>query len=101
MNCSGYDASRRAQHGGRLAITCTRKIAQRCALLYPALATREDLLAVREDVIQGILEVRRRLRKLLSDLPHKFLVALLDLFLEQLLQRPIAQSFFLLLREIR
>jgi hypothetical protein len=44
--------------------------------------------------------MRRGICELLSDLKHVLVVALLYLFLEELLERAIAQPFFALLREV-
>src|SRR6185436_417194 len=48
-----------------------------------------------------VLEVRRRLGEFTSDLVDVFLVALLDFLAEYLLQRPVAESFLALLRQVR
>ena len=50
----------------------------------------EDFLAPSEKVVQSFLEMRSRLSKLAPDLSDVFLVALLDLLLEELLQRAVA-----------
>src|SRR3954466_11331771 len=64
---------------GRLVMLCGLKITATAELLYPAPPAREHLLPVREDLVQGLAEVRRVLRKLTPDLFDEFLVALLDL----------------------
>ena len=60
----------------------------------------EHLLAPGKNVIQRILEVRRRLGELFADLLDVFLVALLDLLAEELFQRAPAHALITLLRMI-
>lgn len=50
----------------------------------------EELFPTRQHVVQRILEMRRRLRKLAPDLIDVLLEALLDLIAEQRLERPVA-----------
>ena len=69
-------------------------------LLYPASAAGEDFLAARENIVERILKVCRGFSELLSDLIHELLIALLDLFFEELLERAVTQSFFFLLWEV-
>jgi len=47
----------------------------------------EHLPPCRQHVVQRFLEMNRRLGKLATDLLHVFLIALLDLVAEQLLER--------------
>src|SRR5215216_1759138 len=61
----------------------------------------EHFLASGENVVQRVLEVRRRLREFLPDLLDVFLVTLLDLLAEQLLQRSRSHPFVAFLRMIR
>ena len=67
----------------------TRKIAERRTANYPTFRL-EHFLATSEQIVQCILEVRRRLGEFATDLRDVFLVALLDLILEELFQRAIA-----------
>ena len=53
----------------------------------------KELLTGCQDLVQRFLKVGRRFRKLASDLIHIFLIALLDLFAKQILERTIAKSF--------
>jgi len=69
-----------------------RKIAARLAL--------EHRLPAGEDLIERVLEVRRAVRELSSHLLDVFLIALFDLFGEQIAQRAGAQPFFAPLWEI-
>ena len=78
----------------------SRKIAPRDAGNYPD-GRSKYLLATREQIVQGILKVRRGLRELASDLHDILLVALLNFILEELLQRAIAQTLLPLLRKVR
>ena len=54
----------------------------------PSLRPLEDRLPVPQDLIQRLLEVRRRLGEILPHLLHVLLPALADLFLELLLDGP-------------
>src|SRR5688500_3785482 len=78
---------------------CARALAVR-HLLYPAPVALEHLLAVRQNVVQGIREMRRRFRELASDLIDELLIALPDLLAEEILQRSVSQPLLLLLRKV-
>ena len=78
----------------------SRKIVPLDAGNYPN-ARSEYFLATCEQIVQGILEVRRRLGELASDLRDVLLIALLNLILEELLQGAITQTFLSLLRKVR
>ena len=54
-----------------------------------------------EKIVEGFLEVRGVLRDLAADLIDVLLVALLDLFPKNLLERAVAEPFFSLLWEVR
>src|SRR5690606_10243181 len=56
-------------------------------------AGREDLATVREDLVERILEVRGAVGDRLAHLVGVLLPALLDLFLEQRLERSVPQPF--------
>src|SRR5512140_1762087 len=82
--------------GGRLA---------RCRCRHPkdslVASPLEELLSSGEHVVQCVLEVRGAFGELAADLLDVFLVALLDLLAEELLQRSVAHPFLPLLREVR
>src|SRR5687768_385768 len=82
--------------GGRLA-RCLSDSTQDSA----SVGALEELLAPREHVVEGVLKVRRALGELATHLVHVFLVALLDLFPEKLLQRAVAQTLLALLGKVR
>ena len=56
-------------------------------------ADQNSFLARRRGFVQRVLKMRRRFGELPPDLIDVLLVALLDLFLEELLQRAVAQAF--------
>ena len=58
--------------------------------LYPVARRSEDLLSTRENIVERILKVRRRVRELTPHLTKILLIALLNLFFEQLLEGAIA-----------
>src|SRR6266542_1247679 len=60
----------------------------------------EDLVAAREDLVQGLGPERRAARELGTDLVDVILPALLDLVLEELRQRMVAQPLLALLRMV-
>jgi hypothetical protein len=64
-------------------------------------ARSEQSLSAGKDLVQRILKMRRRFRKILPHLIDVFLVALLDLFAKQLLERAITQPFIAPLRKVR
>jgi hypothetical protein len=61
----------------------------------------EQSLSAGKDLVQRILKMRRGFRKILPHLVDVFLVALLDLFAKQFLERAIAQAFIAPLRKVR
>ena len=75
-----------------------RKIVRLGAHYYPARS--EHFLPAGEDVIQRVLKVRRGFGELATDLLHVFLVALLNLLLEELLECAIPYSFLALLWKV-
>ncbi len=80
------------------------KIATAVVSNHPATHARsclEHFLAPSENVVQGVLEVRCRFGKLLSDLLDVLFVALLDLLSKQLLQRTRTHSLIAFLRMVR
>jgi hypothetical protein len=60
----------------------------------------EDLPAPSQNLVQGFTEVGRRFGHLAPDLFGVLLPTLLDLFLEQLLQVAVAQTFLALARMV-
>ena len=66
----------------------------------PPASCLEDLLTPSEDFVQRIAKMVRRLGELLSNLVRVFLIALLDLFPENLLQRPVPHAFVPLRGEV-
>ena len=67
----------------------SRKIAEHRAANYPV-SRLEHSLAAGEQVIQRVLEMRCRFGEFATNLCDVLLVALLDLVLEELLERSIA-----------
>jgi hypothetical protein len=99
-----YDTSRPAL--GRTArwVNCRRYEDSRNSLFRvvrgSAATDLEDLLAARENVIQGVLKMRRAVGELPTNLIDVLLVALFDFLPKQLLQRSIANTFIATLREV-
>ena len=67
---------------------------------HPGFQWLEHLTPSSQHVVQRFLEVRRRLSELPPDLLHVFLVTLLDLVAEQLLQGSSLQAFIALRRMV-
>src|ERR1043166_8076884 len=65
------------------------------------MARSEHLLSLRENLVQRVPEVIGRFGELLANLIGVFLKALLDLFLEDFLERSVAESLVPLRREVR
>jgi hypothetical protein len=78
----------------------SRKIAEGLTANYPMPKGLKHFLSTREQIVQRILKVRGALGELLAHLSHVFLVALLNLFLEKLLQRTVSQAVLPLLRKV-
>ena len=76
------------------------KIAEARTANYPGAGRSKRFLATCKKVVQRILKMWGALGELLPDLSHVLLVALLNLFLEELLQRPVPEPFLPLLWEI-
>jgi len=78
----------------------SRKIAPHDVGNYPERRSKY-FLTTSQKVVQSFLKVRRRLRELTADLKHIFLIALLNLVLEELLQCSVSQPILPLLWKIR
>ena len=70
-------------------------------LFPPFLFLLEDLLAGTKNFVQRLLKVCRRAGKVCSDLGNILIVALLDLVLEELLERSFLEALGVLSRIIR
>src|SRR5437762_8646269 len=73
-------------------------LVDRSHLVYPA--RLKNLLPSGENVVQRLLEMRRRFGELASHLLDVLLIALFDLFTEELLERAIANALVSTLREV-